>query len=65
MWRGVIGDHEDSSDASMSSGHFDCEKVDNSSRDEKIDEQLHEKECLGNHSDPSSQLVSSSPQKET
>ena len=49
----------------MSSGHFDCEKVDNSSRDEKIDEQLHEKECLGNHSDPSSQLVSSSPQKET
>ena len=28
--------------------------VDNSSRDEEIDEQLHLKECLGNQSDPSS-----------
>ena len=34
-------DHEDSSDASTSSGDIVCEIVDNSSRDEEIDEQLH------------------------
>ena len=34
-------DDEDSSDASTSSGDIVCEKVDNSSRDEEIDEQLH------------------------
>ena len=31
-------DHEDSSDASTSSGDIDCEIVDNSSKDEEIDE---------------------------
>ena len=35
------GDHDDSSDAFTSSGDIDCEIVDNSSRDEEIDEQLH------------------------
>ena len=34
-------DHEDSSDASTSSRDIDFEIVDNSSRDEEIDEQLH------------------------
>ena len=40
---GEIGmsDQEDSSDAYTSSGDLDCEIVDNSSRDEEIDEQLH------------------------
>ena len=46
-------DHEDSSDASLSSGDIDCEIVDGSWRDEEIDEQLNQKECLGNQSDPS------------
>ena len=41
MWWGVIGDNEDSSDAPTFSGDIDCEIVDNSSRDEEIDEQLH------------------------
>ena len=51
------GDHADS-DASTSSGDIDCQIVDDSSRDEEIDEKLHVKECLGTQSsDPSSQSL--------
>ena len=58
-------DHEDSSDASSSSGDIDCEIVDDSSRDEEIDEQLHEEECLGpRSSDPSSQSLPPLSRKE-
>ena len=51
MWPGPAGhrmsDHEDSSDASTSSDDIDSQIVENSSKDEGIDEQLHKKECLG------------------
>ena len=64
--QGSDGDHEDSSDASTSSEDIDCQIVDYSSRDEEMDEPLHEKECLGTQSsDPSSQSLLPLSRKET
>ena len=38
-------DHEDSSDASLSSGDIDCEIVDDSSRDEEVFHYMKKRVC--------------------